>query len=442
LGLLFIVLLAGKIFQKNVAEKPPENSVKAVSIYGIGESPKATFQAKVEKSGVVKILAQAPGIIQDVSVKEGQSIGKGQQIISLSSNYQGGNVASVQRQIAQTQYQNTLDTFSTQKDLIHDQRNVATASAQSAQDMRDISHHSLDDTNSLINANQSQLDQMNQTLSALQAANGSGANNDQIAQLQASINQAQGGLNQLKSAQRSLDYQSANDKPPAQLAGFQQDIALKQLDVQEKSLEMGKEVSRLQLSLAYINEATMYPASPFSGTVERINVHVGQSVSPGTLLATIVSTDLKSTAVLNVPQRIAKIISQGEPSDLLINDRKFALVPYYVSSVATDGLLYAVFYDIPQDAQETLSDGEYISINVPVNTEQTNAADPLIPIDAVYQTQDTSFVLIAKNKKAETKLIKLGNVLGNYVEVLSGLQSGDQVILDRNVIAGDKIKVQ
>ena len=218
-------------------------------------------------------------------------------------------------------------------------------------------------------------------------------------------------------------------------------MTLKQLDIQAKGLDASKEISRLQLSLAYIGEATMYPASPFSGTVERVYVHIGQMVSPGTVIATISSNDIKATAVVTVPAKVAGVLSQGLPSEIKINDKKIALTPYYVSSQATDGQLFSVFYDIPDVYQKEFSDGEYININVPINNVKTTATDPLLPIDAVYQTQNQAFVLVAENNKAVTKTVKIGQIYGSYIEVLTGLGSGDQVILDRNVIAGDSIRV-
>ena len=432
-GLLLIVLIAGSVFGQPPVEKPKEPAAKAVSVYGIGDTPKATFQAKIEKSGVVKIMAQAGGVVQYISAKEGEKVGQGQQLISLSSNYQGGNAASVQRQIAQTQYQNAEDTFGLQTELIQKQRDVATSSAENAQKMRDISHDSVGETNDQINSTQSMIDQLTSSLPATPA--------NQQAELQGSINQAQAGLNQLREAQRSTEYSASNDNPPAILANLQKDVSLKQLDIQEKTQSLNKEVSRLQLSLAYVNEATMYPASPFAGTVERVYVKEGQLVSPGTVLATVTSNEVKATAVLQVPENIASLLASGEPSELLIGGKKVAITPYHVSTQATDGQLYAIFYDIPEKYQKALSDGDYVSINVPVAKPKTTSTDPFIPVDAVYQSQENAFVLVANNNKAETRTVKLGKVFGSYVEVLSGIRSGDQVIVDRNVVAGDKITV-
>src|SRR6266498_898920 len=160
LSLLFVILLLGQLVQKRTIEKFQENPAKSVKAYSVGESPQAIFQAKIEKSGVVKIMAQAPGIVQNIGVKEGDSVSKGQQILSLSSNYQGGNAPSVQRQIAQTQYQNILDTFDQQKDLIQKQRDVANTSSENAQRLRDITRTAAEEADHLVHANQEQLDQM------------------------------------------------------------------------------------------------------------------------------------------------------------------------------------------------------------------------------------------------------------------------------------------
>src|SRR5882724_10775166 len=82
LGLLFLIIIVGQIFQKKATEQTKKQPVKSVTIYSVGTSPKATFQAKVEKSGVVKIMAQTSGVVQSVLVTEGDNVDSGQQLIS------------------------------------------------------------------------------------------------------------------------------------------------------------------------------------------------------------------------------------------------------------------------------------------------------------------------------------------------------------------------
>lgn len=426
LGLLFLFIIIGNVFQQKRVAQPTTPPVKAVRVYSIGDTPKATFQAKIEKSGVVTIVAQTGGVVQSINVTEGDQVGKGQTLIVLSSNYQGGNAPAVQTQIASAQYQHVLDTFDKQKELIQKQRDVANLSDENSDKQRDIAKQSLDATNQLIADSQAYLDGFKISDPTKTVT----------------INQLQGGINQLRDAARNLDYSQSGDNPPAKLSNNQKDIAVKQLDLQEKSLGLEKEISRLQLSLAYINEATMYPASPFAGTVERINVEVGQMVNPGTILATIAAHDIATTAVVTVPENISKIILSGEPSELVINGKKVAVMPYHVSTQATEGQLYSVVYTVPQEYQSALAVDAYVPINVPIApAEEVAKVDPFIPLDAVYQSQEKAFVLVVEEGKAVTKEVTLGHVYGSYVEALRGIASGDHVIVDRTVIAGERVQI-
>lgn len=428
LGLLFIVLIIGNVLQHKPAEKKVEQVVKPVSVFSVGDTPKATFQAKIEKAGVITLVSQTGGVIQGVFVTEGQQVSSGQQLFSLSSTYQGGNAPSVQRQIAQAQYQNVLDTFDQQKETIQKQRDIANKTDENADKLREISRDSLDETNALIDANQSVIDSLKQ--------NSSSTSSDEH------INQVQAGLNQLRQAARSIDYSSSDDNAPAKLSDLQKDLTLKQLGIQEKGLDLQKEVSRLQLQLATIGEQTMSPASPFAGTVERVHVSIGQSVAPGTVLATIAAKDIATTAVLAVPGDVSKIILTGEPSELIVGGKPVAITARHVATQATTGQLYEVVYDVPVQYQSMLTAGEYVSIDVPIApADMVASLDPFIPVDSVYQSQENAFVLVVKNGKAEMKEVQLGNVYGSYVEALHGISSGDHVILDRNVVAGEKVKI-
>jgi multidrug efflux pump subunit AcrA (membrane-fusion protein) len=439
--LLILVLGVGNYVTKQQAQTKTKTQVRTIHIYSIGVAPKVTFQAKIEKSGVVKIIAQTAGIVQNIQVKEGDTIYSGGQLLSLSSNYQGGNAPALQTQIARTQYDNFLQTLDLQKSSLQTQRDIATASAENAARQREIARQSNDDTNSLIDANQQQLDVLNQSLSVLQLNPPSASGSAQMQETEGVIIQLQSAIDQLRASQRNLSLQGAEDKPPALLANFQKDVTMKQLDLQEKTLNLNKEVSKLQIALSEVAESLMYPASPIAGTVNRIFVHVGQMVSPGTPLAVISATDPHATAIVTAPQKIAGNVSRLESSDLFIGGHVYPVVPSFVSGEATDGLLYSLFYPVPEDATSQVSDGEYITVNIPVGMPDTGATVPFVPIDAVYQTQDKAYLMVVRNKKAETRTVTLGAVFGGFVEVTSGLKSGDQVILERNIVAGDIVKI-
>lgn len=436
LFLLFAVIVLSNIFTRPKPQKIVSPAAKTVSVYTIGEAPKVTFQAKVDKPGVIKIVALSGGVIQDISVSAGDTVTKGEQLFSLSTNYQGGNAQVIGDQIAFAQYKNVLDTFNGQKNAIQKQRDIANSSHDNFSDMQNIATQSAHDTNNLISSNQTVLDQLNTLLAQSQA---NGASPSSLIPLESQINQLQAAQNQLRAGLSTLQEQTDSTKPPGRLADTQRDLALAQLDIQEKSLVLGKEVSKLQAEIADITAATMFPVSPFAGTVERVYVRLGQQVNPGTPLAELSASDPKNMAIVDVPEAIARKISSLDPSTLYVGKRSYDILPAFIPSEATDGSLFSIMYPLPDDSNTKLSDGEYLTIDIPVGHADTLASVPFIPLDAIYQTQDSNYVFISSNKTATVRAVSIGQIFGNFAEITSGLRSGDEVILNRNIIAGDKV---
>ncbi len=439
LGALLILIIAGSIIRKPKAEKALPPLVKDVKVYSIGSAPTLKVQAQIEKSGIIKIVAQTPGIVASVNAVEGQEVGKGYVIVSLATNYQGGNAPGVQREIASSTYQNAKTTYDLQKDLIKKQRDLADRSDANADQLRDITSKSTEDTKSLLSLNQEIVGSLNSTLNALEANNQNGQNDTQILQTKQIISQYQSAVNQLQTAQRASEYQAAGDKPPAQLSDLGREVAQKQLDIQEKALSLSLEVSSLQLKLAQIQEATMYPAAPFAGVVERIFVNPGESVNPGTPIAVIHGAQ-KLKAVVKVPREIAQKLSSIDASEIDINGKSYSAAPLYISTEATDGSLYSVIFDIPDTYQNDVSDNEYVTVELPVGYASTSTAVPFIPLDAIYQSNTGSYVFVIENGKASAKKVILGQIVGQYAQIERGLANGNQIILSRTVISGDTVR--
>lgn len=442
-----LIFLLGLIFISNQLTKPEEETqskvpVKEVQTFNIGEAPRIRLSAQVEKSGVIQIVAQAPGIVSKVHVTEGKSVKRGTTLVSTGSNYLGANAASVQRQLAQVQYQNAKNTFSLQKEIIAKQREIADKTDASADELRDIANRALDETRSLIALNEEILSSVDRNLETLENTNVGGANDDLILQTQQVKAQLLAGLNQTRSGLRSAEFQASADEPPAQLSNLNRELVQKQLDLQEKSLSLGLETARLQVRLAQISESIMFPAAPFAGTIERVHVKVGQTVAPGTPLITLSGTVSASTVIALVPQNTAQNINKLQSSYLLIENERVEASPIYISKEATNGQLYSAIFAVPEGYESKLTDLGYIDIEVPIGTEFTSSAYPFVPLDSVQQTQDKAVVFVVEGETAAGKNVALGEVQGNYVQIVSGLSSNDKVIRNRNIISGDKVTVQ
>ncbi len=438
LALVLLIFLSNYLRNTQVESLLQNQEIKEVNIYSLGDVPRITIQAEIEKSGVIQIVALSGGVVQKVHYKEGETVAKGNTLISLSSNYQGGNAFSTQRQLAQTQYNAVLDTYDAQKELIQQQRNVATTSAENAEQLRKITEQSLGDTRSLISLNEQMLDTVNENIEALEQ--NPQADQTLLQSLQAQKAQLLAATSQARAGLRNAEYQASSNNPPAGLARMQRESTIKQLEIQEKTLNVNKEVARLQLQLANVTEGLMYPVAPLSGVVQRFFVKEFDVVSPGmplVLIAQVEGDPIK--AIAYVPGDIAKNVSKLEPSVLRIGKDSYEEYPYFISNEAIQGNSYGVYYTIPDSFTAEITEGDSIEIDIPVGYADSASSVMYIPIDAIYQTTEASYVFKDDNGVAKTRKVVLGNVYGKFVEVVDGLKNGDQIIVTRNVIDGDKI---
>jgi multidrug efflux pump subunit AcrA (membrane-fusion protein) len=433
LAILLVVISINSFLRKPKVEEVVEEQIKTVAIYSVGESPRIQVSAKVEESNVITVVSQAGGIVQSVSVEVGQKVWAYKQVAALSSNYYGGSAATIQRQLAQVQNENVLETFDSQKDLISKQRDIANLQGDNAEEMRKIADSSLGETRALLTLNETMLSGVD---GALLVATTSA----EVTSLTAQKSQLLAGINQIKSGLRQAEYQANEDKPPYNLATTAKDLTIKQLELQEKALEMSKEISSLQLKLARVQEATMYPATPFAGIVERIFVKKGQMISPGTPIATIKANTGSTQLIALVSKDMASKVNITEPTMVNIEGQMVEIYPDHVSSVATDGLLYSIVYSLDSQYQNKLNHGSHVSISLPIGSIDTNAIIPFLPLESVHQSEQESTIFVLEDGKVISQKVELGSINGRFVEIKNGLSNQTAVILSRDVIEGQAVE--
>ncbi len=449
LVVLILILLAIKFLgQPEPQEEVVENEVREVKAYQIGAVPTLTVQAKIEKTGVVTIMAQTGGVVNRINFDEGQSVSPGQTLVNLAATYTGANGASVQRQIAQKNFESAQENLPIQLDLIAKRRELAQKSDENTNELRELSENSLNRTRGVLDVNQQILETLTDNLEILEEA----SPQDEAAILSARQLRAQSlsAVNGLRDAVENLEYTSDEDNPPRRLGELNREIALKGLDLEERGYKMGVDIAQLNLRLARIGEAIYYPQAPFGGVVERVYVKPGQMVSPGMPLMAIAGNSQSVKAVALVSREVATKVSRWETSTLNLPLGRIEQVPQYVATEPTDGNLYAITWCQLDTFVDQLNSQSYISVEIPVGYPDSLGTSPFIPIDSVYQTQDEAFVFVAtpgqENQEVQTatvesRQIELGSVYGNYVLVNEGIGAGDVVVLDRSVVSGDQVVI-
>jgi multidrug efflux pump subunit AcrA (membrane-fusion protein) len=447
-GLLLAFIIAGNTLSKPKTEaKKEEPVVKEVSTYSIGNSPKVQVQASIKKTGTVTIYAQSSGIVQQIYKKEGDQVNKGASLVWISSNYSGGTLSSVQREQAQVNYNYNKDNLQTQKDTITKQRELATKNRENTEELRKINDQSKSESSGVIETNDKVIKSIVDQITLLEQNSARTPTEEAtLNQLRGQQAQLQSAVNQLRQANRQVEYQTDTDNIPTQLADLQRDLTFKQLEIQEKALTLQLEVSKLSYKIAQIGESLNYPASPYKGIIEQIAVTPGQLVNPGQVIAVITADQTSATAEAIVSESIAKKINRTEPSILSLGSTVIEVTPSYISTQPTTGQMYSIKYQIPAENVAAANNASFARIEIPIGIADTTAVIPFIPVDSVFQTQDGAYVYTAEKKDqnylAKSKKITLGELSGAFVEVKSGLTANDIVITDRNVLEGDLVKIK
>jgi RND family efflux transporter MFP subunit len=170
--------------------------------------------------------------------------------------------------------------------------------------------------------------------------------------------------------------------------------------------------------------------APFDGVVGDIPVHVGDYVSPTTILTTVdENKDLE--AYIYIPTERSTQVRPALEVDLTdTNGNVLEKTKVDFISPEVDSTLQGILVKAPVHATpELLRNAELVKARVIWSTTPM----ALVPVLAVSRQGGQSFVFIARQQNGHTSAIQtpvtLGDTVGNTYSISSGLNAGDRVII-------------
>ncbi len=187
-----------------------------------------------------------------------------------------------------------------------------------------------------------------------------------------------------------------------------------------RTAEAALELSAYELSLARVT-------APFTGRVTIRSVDLGQSVSNGTALFTLVDMR-RLLARVQVPAREFRAISVDQPVVLTVDssgDRLQGIIDL-VSPVidATSGTIKVTV--AIRDFPATTRPGDFAQVAIETDRHLDTL---LVPRIAVVSEKGEQVVFVAEDGKAVRRLVTVGFQDDHHAEILDGLAEGEPVVI-------------
>ncbi|OQP48969.1 hypothetical protein A4H97_29225 [Niastella yeongjuensis] len=238
-----------------------------------------------------------------------------------------------------------------------------------------------------------------------------------IAQLDAGVFYAQLNSIETSLAKNQLDINrythliELGGATPMQL----ENVKLQYASLQAQKKEIGQQIAHRQIF------------SPFSGKIENVTVETGSFVSYGTVLAQLIDNSaLKINVYLSEQEAFKTTTGQAVTvSSVVLAEPQTAHISM-ISDKADAGGKFLTEISLPNNGKEKLKAGMLTDVTFSTGVTETGLS---IPVSALIAGTKQATVYVVKDNKAQQRVIKTGFVTPVKVQVLEGLQGGEQVVI-------------
>lgn len=273
---------------------------------------------------------------------------------------------------------------------------------------------------------------------------------EQFTQLQSSLTlQVNNLYNQLDLAGKQLEAAKQN----LNNTDVQTDIQVNQLKNQITSLQEQKVIAQSTLESAKANTAQMLAqaelqlkqsqsnadsakltlddfkiTSTVDGVIEEVFVTEGETINPGQKLASVVMPD-NYAIVVHIPWKEARMIDKKQNVPVFLGSDEYAGKIDF-SSVTVDRTTQTVMYEIQSDlSKNTQFINSIVDVEIPFLLEN-NGTQLYIPLSSInVGSEKKSVFVVESNNQAKEVYIETGDIFGSSIEVLSGLEVGQKLVI-------------
>jgi len=216
------------------------------------------------------------------------------------------------------------------------------------------------------------------------------------------------------------------------LNGVGRQEAIRTAQAQMDAAKAHQEAVAVQLSYARV-------VSPISGVVAERQVNVGETASAGMPLISVVDIS-QVRAIANVPAKEASSLRVGRPARVAGPDGDIPGTVTVVSPAANANATTVEVWVQIANPGERLKPGETARVSIIAETIQNTL---VVPASALLNGDEgrQKVMVISSDSVAHERMVTVGVRQGDRVQILSGVQPGEQVVTSGGLGLDDKAKV-
>ena len=369
----------------------------------------------------VQVLPKIPGKVEQVAVKPGDRVKQGQLLIRMDES-------DVRAQVAQAEAGLQAAQAGAEQARVQSEAQVANAQSAVAQAEGGMKQAGLQ----LEQAKEAYANLQKQVQELQRLVDAGMAKPEQLQQAKQGLRQAEVAV---KQAQTS--YDTARSVYQAALRGLkaaEQQSAVKGVRAQVAQAEAALDAARQQLENTRV-------VAPVSGTVASVNVAPGEMAAPNVPVVTIVQMN-PAVVEVQLPEGLYDAVTAGQEMQVQVNGQLLT-GKVKEKSLTTQPMSKTYLLKIEvANADGRLYSGMTVGV---ILAKKVSAKGILIPVAAYMdgETPQTGRVMVVKDGVVEERQITIGKMTSQKVQVLSGLQPGEQVVTKGQHLlrSGDKVRV-
>jgi len=244
----------------------------------------------------------------------------------------------------------------------------------------------------------------------------------------ASLEYAEAEFGRIKSLlDQKVVSQSEYDQRRTQVEAARQQyqVALNSAQQSYRSLDS----ARARITMARKAVADTDVRAPFAGLVAERLVSIGDYVTRGAHVATVVRVD-PLRFEMTVPEQSVALVNVGQPVLLTVDaypGETFEAKVRFVSPSLRPELRALTVEAVAANPDSRLKPGMFASARI---HQPAGPPAQLVPVNAIETIAGTSRVYVVKNNRIEERIVTTGETVGDRIEITSGVAAGEAVATD------------